>query len=106
MGFSGIDYTYGPYFEPHTKSKKGSQIDLLFDRADHVVLLCEVKYTNRAPGLDLIAETEKKVSLLSFKTKKTIQKILITKTAPSEQLIKRGYFYKIIPADSLMEDGT
>ncbi len=102
LGFSGIDYSYGPYFEGGGKDKKGIQIDLLFDRADHVLNLCEIKYTRKKPGIEIIEETEKKVALVESKTRKTIQKILITKTEPSEDLVRTNYFYKIILAGELM----
>lgn len=103
LGFSGIDYVFGPYFEPGSKTKKGIQIDLVFDRADKVITLCEIKYTEIPPGVELIEATEKKVNLIRAKTKKTIQKVLITKTMPSTQLVNRGYFYKIILAKNLIE---
>jgi hypothetical protein len=101
LGFSGIDYTFGPFFKAHEKEKGGTQIDLLFDRADHVISLCEMKYTKTPPGIGLIEETEKKAALLKEVSTKTIQKILITKEPPSQELINRGYFYKIIGADEL-----
>jgi AAA+ ATPase superfamily predicted ATPase len=104
LGFSGIDYTYGPYFEAGNKNKKGIQIDLLFDRADHVLNVCEIKYTGKKPGKEIIAETEKKIELIESKTKKTIQKILITKTEPSQDLLRSGYFYKIIQAEELLSE--
>lgn len=63
---------------------------------------CEIKYTNTKPGKEIITETEKKVQLIRFKTKKTIQKILITKSEPSQELVNTGYFYKIIQAEELM----
>lgn len=101
LGFSGIDYSFGPYFLSGQKDQKGIQIDLLFDRADHVINLCEIKYTQTPPGLSLIPETEKKVELIRSITKKTIQKILLTKTFPSKDLLDRNYFYRVILAREL-----
>ncbi|MBI1883526.1 MAG: ATP-binding protein [Chlamydiae bacterium] len=104
LGFSGIDFTCGPYFELHGKrSQSGIQIDLLFDRADKVLCLCEMKYTASRPGKSVMAETQKKVELIQKRTKKTLQKILITKTRPTEDLLHSGYFYKTILAGELMD---
>ena len=104
MGFSGIDYSYGPFFKTRnvTEKEKGFQVDLLFDRQDNVISLCEVKYTNKKIGLGVIEEVEKKVELLN-KTAgdKTIQKILISKSTVTKELWNNSYFYKIISLDEL-----
>lgn len=99
LGFSGIDYSFGPYFQAKGESQ-GIQIDLVFDRADHVLTVCEMKYTQSPPGLEVAKSTERKVALLT--SKKTIQKVLITKTPPSRELLNAGYFFKIISADQLL----
>ena len=97
LGFSGIEYTSGPYFKPSRKEKSGTQIDLLFDRKDNVISLCEMKYSDRPIGVNIISEVEKKVEFLENAAgKKTIQKILITKSNPTSELQKSGYFFRII----------
>jgi hypothetical protein len=101
LGFSGIDYSYGPYFEWHSLEDRGIQIDLLFDRADKIITLCEIKYTKSPVGINVIPETEQKVELLERKYRRTIQRILITKSAPTKDLMDKHYFYKIIQADEL-----
>lgn len=81
---------------------RGVQIDLLFDRADNVITLCEMKYRTSPVGKEIVADVEKKVELLKTITKKTIQRILITRSQPSKDLAGSGYFYRIIIADELM----
>lgn len=51
LGFSGINYQFGPFYK-HGKF----QIDLLFDRADNVIVLCEIKYQKKhtLPKLHLL----------------------------------------------------
>lgn len=100
LGFSGIEYRVGPYFRKSTE-EAGVQIDLMFDRQDNVITLCEMKYSRSAVGIDVIEEVEKKVSAIEKISKKTIQKVLIVKDAASQELVKSGYFYKIITCQDL-----
>jgi AAA+ ATPase superfamily predicted ATPase len=95
LGISGIDFRVGPYFR-HKSEHEGVQIDLLFDRSDNVITICEMKYREGPCGVEVIAEVEKKVSIIKNISNKTIQKVLITKVPPSEKLVHNGYFYKII----------
>lgn len=100
LGFHGIGYTSGPYFRKELQ-KKGVQIDLLFNREDNVITLCEAKYSSTPTGVEVIKEVEKKVHILSsvFPANKTIQKVLIVKDAVTKDLLQSGYFYRIIKSD-------
>jgi hypothetical protein len=102
LGFSGVNYAVGPYFQSPDNERKGMQLDLVFDRADHVLVVCEIKYTQKPVGTEIIPEMEKKLSLLENKARKTIQKILITKQPPSPALTNTGFFYKTILAEELL----
>jgi hypothetical protein len=63
--------------------------------------LCEIKYKHKPVGIEIIKEVERKTHLLEQKSHKTIQKILISQTLPTQNLIKQGFFYKIITANQL-----
>ncbi|MBF0364131.1 MAG: AAA family ATPase [Oligoflexia bacterium] len=103
LGFSGIEYLVGPYFRKEQKGKSaGVQIDLLFDRADNVITICEMKYRCEKQGTAIIDEMEKKVEVIRQTTKKTIHKVLITTSEPTKELKKSSYFFKIIPASELI----
>jgi uncharacterized protein len=103
LGFKGIDYTYGSYFDLKKSSKEKVQIDLVFMRADNVITLCEMKYSFSPVGKDIIVEVEKKVNYMMLKfPNKTIQRVLITKSNPTRDLQFCGYFYKIIKAEMLL----
>lgn len=60
-----------------------------------------MKYRNSPPGVELIHEVEQKVKELEKISKKTIQKVLIVKDNVTQELIKRGYFYRIISSSEL-----
>lgn len=44
LGISGVYSTVSTFFRRGTDSEKGVQIDLLIDRNDHVINLCELKF--------------------------------------------------------------
>jgi len=105
LGFSGIDFTAGPYFAaPRKGESQGVQVDLVFDRPDNVLTLCEMKYSSQPVGVEIIQEIERKVELLrAIAGKKTIQKVLIVKEPVSRELAGRIYFYRIIEAKELFQ---
>jgi AAA+ ATPase superfamily predicted ATPase len=108
MGFHGIHYRSGAFFNKSTKeSESGFQLDLVFDRDDKVVTLCEIKYTQAKIGTSIIEEFERKLALFPNKGKKTIQKVLITTEGSSESLQSRHYFDSVITLNDLfITDGT
>ena len=103
LGFPGINYRCGPYFRGHRDGKAGMQADLIFDRADNVLTLCEMKYSAATIGVNIIDEVEPKCNILrQLYPKKTIQKVLITVSKPSKDLQNHSYFYRIIMAEELL----
>jgi len=102
LGFSGIDFSVGPYFRAPAKGMDGLQIDLLFSRADNVISLCEMKCSVAAIGTGVTREVERKVELLRAEfPSKTIQRVLVIHGRPSRELSQSGYFYRIIKAAEL-----
>jgi hypothetical protein len=100
LGFSGIEFTFGPYFNAPKKDSSGVQIDLLFDRNDNVMTLCEMKYSLTPVGIGIIEKIARKAEILQNKFKnKSIQKVLISRSGPTDDLIASGFFYRIIRPD-------
>lgn len=64
-------------------SERGAQIDLLFDRADHVITLCEIRYSKEKYTINkkFIEEIMYKVSVFKEKTK-TKKQILVAIITP------------------------
>jgi uncharacterized protein len=97
LGFSAVKYRAGVYFNRRSNTETpGLQIDLLFERADHVITVCEIKYTQASVSLPVIDEFARKLEIFPNKTQKTIQKILITNADVDKTVIHRAYFDKII----------
>ena len=103
LGFSGIEFSFGPYFNAPGKDSPGIQIDLLFERKDNVITLCEVKYSLSPVGTSIIEEVERKAKILQNKfKKKTIQKVLISRSNPTSDLASSGFFYRIIKPEEFL----
>lgn len=103
IGFKAVSYRSGVFFNRATdKNEKGYQIDLIFDRADHVLDVCEIKFLQTQVGVDVIDEFEAKLKLLPNPQSKTIQKVLISAYGATDSLIDRGYFDYIISLEELI----
>lgn len=102
LGFADVQYKVGPYFNRSTNQlNPGFQIDLMFDRSDRVVSVCEIKYTDTPVGAEVIKEFSKKIELLNLSPRKTLQKILITAAGAKPEI--SGYFDRIITLDQLVK---
>lgn len=103
LGFPGIEFIFGPYFKAPKNDSPGVQIDLLFDRKDNVITLCEMKYSLSPVGTHIIEEVEKKAEILQTKfNNKTIQKVLISQSNPTDDLLSSGFFYRVIKPEEFL----
>ncbi len=104
LQFSGVHYESGAFFNRATdRETPGYQIDLIFERADNVYTICEIKYLQSKVGPSVISEVEKKLSLFPNPKNKTIQKVLICNEGADEALINRAYFDEIITCSQLFD---
>lgn len=83
LGIAGVLTTAsGWLYKPSKKQDKGTQIDLLIDRADNCINLCEIKYCNEEFTIDKACDKNlrDKKSLFNkyTKTKKSVFLTLIT----------------------------
>ena len=102
LGFSAVRYKSGVFFNRSTnKEEAGYQIDLLFDRADHVLTVCEIKYTLSKTGVEVIDEFESKLCLMPIDESKTREKVLISASGASDALRNASYFDRILTLDDL-----
>lgn len=102
IGFSAVRYKSGAFFNRTASNEQtGYQIDLVFDRADHVLTVCEIKYTQSKTGVEVIEEFEKKLRLIPDTKAKTIEKVLISASGATEALLARAYFDRIITLEDI-----
>lgn len=103
LGFSGINYRVGPYFRAASGDTPGIQVDLVFDRDDNVLTLCEMKSSQSPIGISVLEELERKRSTIQQKyPRHSIQTVLIYNGRLSSELEKSPYIYKKISATELI----
>jgi len=103
LGFHGIEYSFGPYFRSATRDTKGLQVDLVFDRADNVLTLCEMKCSRNPIGKTVVDEMEKKAALLreAFPNK-TVQNVLVYHGSITRSVSQSPYIYRALDSSILV----
>lgn len=76
----------------------------MFDRHDHVVTICELKYHDSLIGKWIMEEVEKKIAMFG-NTKKTIEKILITTNGVTKDLADTNFFSRVVLIDEIFNAG-
>jgi len=102
LNFGAVRYNAGPFFNRKADSEKeGFQIDLVFDRADRVYTICEIKYLQSKVTSKVISDFDRKLTLFPNDKKHTIHKVLITAQGADDQLIGTGYFDNILTLEDI-----
>jgi AAA+ ATPase superfamily predicted ATPase len=105
LGFESVAYKSGGFFNRQTCNQdKGFQLDLVFDRADRVLTVCEIKYLQSVATRGIVADFERKLELFQNTTKATINKVLITTEGADTTLA--GYFDRILTLDDIFKTQT
>ncbi len=103
LGFSSVKYKVGPYFRASKQGETGSQIDLLFDRADNVLTMCELKSSKSPIGIEVEKEINQKIDFLQKKYKRhSIQAVLIYDGTITNNLKNSPYILKKISSEQLI----
>lgn len=97
---------FGAWNQVANKSLKtaGAQIDLLFDRDDGVVTLCEIKYTQSAFEIDkkYATELQRKMNIYQFNTKTNKQLFLAMVTI--DPLVTNQYSEELVTGKATIQD--
>lgn len=101
LGFKAVQYEAGSWYGKGQKNEK-AQIDMLFIRADHVITLCEIKYTETKPDMNIIKDMKKKIEIFPNPKKQTIEKVLLTAAPPTKALVKEGFFNRILTIEDIL----
>ena len=97
LGLNQIQTYCGDWrYVPEKNSGHGAQIDLIFDREDDCVTLCEIKHTEKPFVItkDYAVELENKLAI--YKTQTRTKKQLIWCIISSNGALKNDYFNKMI----------
>ncbi len=96
-------------YSPRKKSKDiGAQIDLLFDRADDVITICEIKYTNDPFAIDkkYAQELLRKVEVFrkQLRTNKQIFIAMISASGLKPTMYSEELITSVVKLDDLFKD--
>jgi uncharacterized protein len=98
--------THSWRYVPAKSSKEdGAQVDLLFDRRDEVITLCEIKYSNKPFVIDKAyartLETKARIFAAKTKTKKQIMTTMIAAHGVAENLYSDNLLVGTVTLDDL-----
>lgn len=104
LGISGIYTEYDSYQQQSENDKSGYQIDLIIDRNDNVINLCECKFYQSEFTIDKTYATKirqrKQAFINDTQTKKNIFNTWIT----NYSLIKNEYYYDVVDKELTLEN--
>ena len=104
LGISGV-YTEESSWIDKARS---AQIDLLIDRRDHVINLCEVKFTQQPFALTKPYKEELEKKLFTFKdetqTRKSVFPTLITTFGLKDSMHSLGFIQNVVTMDDLFDN--
>lgn len=105
LGIDSIDCEVGTwrYVAPQGTTDRGAQVDLLFDRSDGAITLCEIKYCDAEFTIDkaYAEELERKIEVFRHKRGGRKQIFLIFVTPYG--VIKNQYYGKLVHADVTLD---
>jgi hypothetical protein len=101
MGFKDEILLASPYFR---REEPGFQVDLVYKRADKVIVACEIKFSNERISTKIIPEMEKKCTALNIPRGYTLERALISLYGPDEALRDSCYFNHHVTGKEIIDD--
>lgn len=98
MGFKDDVLLATPHFG---KGDRHFQIDLLYQRSDNVITVCEIKHHNKPISKRIIPEVERKCALLEVPRGYSIERALISLYGPDDSLKEADYFNAHVTLDDI-----
>ena len=107
LGISGVYAIAASYFKKGTDEEEGTQIDLLIDRNDHVINVCEIKFYNAELTIDKAMAMNCRNKIAIFKettqTKKQVFLTMITTFGIKQNTYSLGLVDSSLTMDELFE---
>ena len=103
LGISGIATTTSSWRKLGTDANKGTQIDLVIDRADRIINLCEMKFSEEPYSITKDYEEKLRSRMAIFKEDTKTHKSLVT-TMVTTYGVLRGIHSGIVQSEVLMDD--
>jgi hypothetical protein len=103
LGISGIATTTSSWRKLGDDEGKGTQIDLVIDRADRVINLCEMKFSDQPYTISKDYEERLRNRMAIFKEDTKTRKSLVTTMVTTYGILK-GIHSGIVQNEVLMDD--
>ena len=103
LGISGIATTTSSWRKLGSNSEKGAQIDLVIDRADRIINLCEMKFSEQPYSISKDYEEKLRNRMAIFKEDTKTRKSLVTTMVTTYGVLK-GIHSGIVQNEVLMDD--
>lgn len=107
LGISGVYATAASYFKKGIEGEDGTQIDLLIDRNDHVINICEIKFYSAEVTIDKVTSLNYRNKIAAFKestqTRKQVFLTMITTFGVKQNSYSQGLVDASLTMDDLFE---
>jgi uncharacterized protein len=105
LKIGGVSTSHGAWHHKGNETMFGSQIDLLLERADDIINICEIKYYNNKVIVtkEMAAEIRNKMASFTYftKSKKTLFPILIAPYGMHQNEHSLGLIQNVVETDDL-----
>ena len=92
-----------PFFQRKTSRQPGCQIDYLIQTRFNTLFVCEVKFSQRVIGMDIVGEMQNKIARLSIPKGFACCPVLIHVNGIHEKVKESDYFVEVIDFGALLE---
>ncbi|MFM8454410.1 MAG: ATP-binding protein, partial [Gammaproteobacteria bacterium] len=107
LGLAGIRLSAHTWYYRGDNAESGAQIDLVLDRADHCINLCEIKYYNQVfevtKKYGLALNAKKEIFREKTNSKKSLLTTLITTYGVLDNIHAQEYLQSAITMDALFD---
>lgn len=109
LGFSGVDYEAGSFFDTKTeKQRKGFQIDLMYIIKGSKIVICEIKYCDGLVDNRVCEDIRQKIELFRSSMQKyknyTYEAVLITTEGVRNPTTIEGTFDRVITFEDIFDE--
>ncbi|MBS0656282.1 MAG: AAA family ATPase [Verrucomicrobia bacterium] len=92
----------GPYFQTKTKLREGCQIDYLIQTRFDVLYVCEIRFSKKELGSDVVCEMQEKIARLARPSGMSIRPVLVHVNGVTDELLEKEYFAHIVNFSDLL----
>lgn len=104
LGIAGVYASASSYIKKGIDGEKGIQFDLLLDRNDHVITICEIKFYNAEYTIDKPTAMEFRNKIATFKEATKTRKQLFLAIISTFGVKQNQYSLDLVDANLTMED--